>query len=287
MRLELGGELAEVRSREADEAENRGGLCAPGCRVTRRLELTTIAAPPPLYSGFRRQEAGSYTVCRLSTPVKMFKKGFVSELYGSSIRRTANSRAQILRVTKDQAEVLSPAFAADKDLRAVPAPSPPYRRNHPQKISARSDQSVNIPPTYSLETGLTHSSPERIALYSLDHEVLFFQHHDDALFPHLRLVHRFPQCFPTLQIDRGAIRFVLSGAQLMCPGLTSPGAKLPDAENNVAAGVVVVINAEGKSNACMVGLLKMDTEKIKLVGRGVGVETVHYLGDGLWRCDSD
>lgn len=100
-------------------------------------------------------------------------------------------------------------------------------------------------------------------------------------------MHRFPQCFPTLQIDRGAIRFVLSGAQLMCPGLTSPGARLPDAEHNVAAGVVVAINAEGKSNACMVGLLTMDTEKIKTVSRGVGVETVHYLGDGLWRCDSD
>lgn len=125
------GELVEVRSREADEAENRGGLCAPGWGVTRRLELTTIVAPPPLYPGFRRQEAGSYTVCRLPTSAKMFKKGFVSELCGSFIQRTANSQTQILRVTKDQAKVLSPAFAADKDLRAVPTPRPPYRRNHP------------------------------------------------------------------------------------------------------------------------------------------------------------
>lgn len=129
--------------------------------------------------------------------------------------------------------------------------------------------------------------PERISLYALDHEILFFQHHDDALFPHLRLVHRFPQCFATLQIDRGAIRFVLSGAQLMCPGLTSPGARLPGKEDAVAAGVVVAVNAEGKENACMVGLLKMDTEKIKSVNKGVGVETVHYLGDGLWRCEAD
>lgn len=73
----------------------------------------------------------------------------------------------------------------------------------------------------------------------------------------------------------------------MCPGLTSPGAKLPDVEGKVDAGVVVAINAEGKSNACMVGLLKMDTEKIKSVNKGVGVETVHYLGDGLWRLEVD
>ena len=31
---------------------------------------------------------------------------------------------------------------------------------------------------------------------------------------------------PQLQVDKGAIRFVLSGANIMCPGLTSPGAKM-------------------------------------------------------------
>lgn len=31
-----------------------------------------------------------------------------------------------------------------------------------------------------------------------------------------------------LQVDRGAIRFVLAGANIMCPGLTSPGGVLDD-----------------------------------------------------------
>jgi PUA domain protein len=31
---------------------------------------------------------------------------------------------------------------------------------------------------------------------------------------------------PHMQVDKGAIRFVLSGANIMCPGLTSPGAKM-------------------------------------------------------------
>ena len=30
------------------------------------------------------------------------------------------------------------------------------------------------------------------------------------------------------QVDRGAIKFVLSGANIMCPGLTSPGGALDD-----------------------------------------------------------
>lgn len=38
------------------------------------------------------------------------------------------------------------------------------------------------------------------------------------------------------QVDKGAIRFVLSGANIMCPGLTSPGAKMTEASK----GTVVV-----------------------------------------------
>lgn len=31
-----------------------------------------------------------------------------------------------------------------------------------------------------------------------------------------------------LQVDRGAIKFVLAGANIMCPGLTSPGGYLDE-----------------------------------------------------------
>jgi PUA domain protein len=41
---------------------------------------------------------------------------------------------------------------------------------------------------------------------------------------------------PHEQVDKGAIKFVLSGANIMCPGLTSKGAKLTDAPK----GTVVV-----------------------------------------------
>lgn len=38
------------------------------------------------------------------------------------------------------------------------------------------------------------------------------------------------------QVDKGAIRFVLSGANIMCPGLTSKGARMTPVEK----GTVVV-----------------------------------------------
>lgn len=119
----------------------------------------------------------------------------------------------------------------------------------------------------------------KIQLYSVDGEVVLFQHFDD-LVPHLKTVHKFPECFPSVQVDRGAIKFVLSGANVMCPGLTSAGAKLP--EENIEKDSIVTIYAEGKENALAVGKLTMSTHDIKEKNKGIGIELLHYLGDGLW-----
>lgn len=43
-----------------------------------------------------------------------------------------------------------------------------------------------------------------------------------------------------LQVDRGAIKFVLAGANIMCPGLTSPGGVL-DEEVEAESPVVNII----------------------------------------------
>jgi len=126
-----------------------------------------------------------------------------------------------------------------------------------------------------------------VSLYALENNPLFWQHMDDPIIPHLRVVHQFPQCFSRIGIDRGAIRFVLSGATLMAPGLTSKGGRLPDADEELKAGGVAVIEAEGKEEACLVGQLRMGTEEIKEMKKGVVMDTGHYLGDGLWNITID
>lgn len=39
-----------------------------------------------------------------------------------------------------------------------------------------------------------------------------------------------PFMMPHMQVDKGAIKFILSGANVMCPGLTSPGARMTKVE---------------------------------------------------------
>jgi malignant T-cell-amplified sequence len=89
-------------------------------------------------------------------------------------------------------------------------------------------------------------------------EQLFFRSRDGAWMPTLKLFHRFPFFLPMLQVDRGAIKFVLSGANIMCPGLTSPGAFM----NPVDKGVCVAIMAEGKENCLAIGLTALSTENM-------------------------
>ncbi|KAL1979250.1 hypothetical protein VTN96DRAFT_6402 [Rasamsonia emersonii] len=129
--------------------------------------------------------------------------------------------------------------------------------------------------------------PDRATLYTIDTNPLFFQPFDGPLIPHLRLLHAFPDALPRLRVDRGAIRFVLSGAALMAPGLTSPGGWLPDKEHALEAGQVVAVGAEGKEEICLVGPLKMGTEEMKEKKKGVVMDEGHYLGDGLWRLHLD
>ena len=85
-----------------------------------------------------------------------------------------------------------------------------------------------------------------------------------------------------VRVDRGAIRFLLAGAHMMCPGMTSKGGWLPAGDAAVSSEKPVAIFAEGKEHPVGLGLTKMGTEEIKKVNKGIGVETVHYLGDDLW-----
>ena len=73
----------------------------------------------------------------------------------------------------------------------------------------------------------------------------------------------------------------------MAPGLTSAGGKLPDRDGELKEGDVVVVEAEGKEEACLIGQLRMGTEEIKEKKKGVVMDSGHYLGDGLWKISID
>ena len=100
-----------------------------------------------------------------------------------------------------------------------------------------------------------------------------------GVIPTLRLLHRYPDMMPRMQCDKGAIKHILTGSDVMAPGLTSAGGKMEDLETDQ----LVAITAEGKEHAMGIGITLMDTDEIRSENKGKAIELLHFLGDGMWK----
>lgn len=118
---------------------------------------------------------------------------------------------------------------------------------------------------------------EHMEILTVNGELLFFRQRKGSFYPTLRLLHKYQFILPHQQVDKWAIKFVLSGANIMCPGLTSPGAKLYTA----AVDNIVAIIAEGKEHTLCVGVMKMAAADIEKINKGTSIEKIHYLNDRL------
>lgn len=128
-------------------------------------------------------------------------------------------------------------------------------------------------------------------------EPVFFQHRDGPILPTLKFVHKYPKLgFTHVKVDKGAIPFLLGGANVMCPGLTNVGGEMPPDDNNegddnndnnpaLQKGDGVIIYAEGKVLPIAVGFMLMSSIDIRKKNKGLGIEVCHFLGDGLWGTD--
>jgi len=120
-------------------------------------------------------------------------------------------------------------------------------------------------------------------------EPVFFQHRDGPILPTLKFVHKYPKLeFTKVTVDKGAIPYLLGGANVMCPGLTNPGGEMPpddEEEVGLEKGDGVVIYAEGKEFPLAVGCMTMSSKDIRIKNKGTGIEVCHFLGDGLWGTD--
>lgn len=106
-----------------------------------------------------------------------------------------------------------------------------------------------------------------------------------AVLPTLRTLHRLPGLLPHATVDSGAVKFVLSGADVMCPGLTSAKSGRTLARD-LAPGAYVAVTVAGHRHAIAVGAMAMGGADVFRVNRGPAVVSLHYLLDGLWRLGS-
>ncbi|MBR9677183.1 DUF1947 domain-containing protein [Candidatus Woesearchaeota archaeon] len=79
---------------------------------------------------------------------------------------------------------------------------------------------------------------------------------------------------PKVIVDMGAVKFVISGADIMRPGITS-------FETFNKNDFVVIVDANNQKPLA-VGTALDNSEELKNSSSGKAIKNIHYVGDTLW-----
>ncbi len=115
-----------------------------------------------------------------------------------------------------------------------------------------------------------------MSLILVDGEPLLFQI-DGLYFPTVKGVLDLGLMKNVVIVDSGAVRFVINGADIMCPGIV-------DADPDIIEGDPVIVIEEAHNKALAIGTAMMPGADMK-GNKGKAVRSIHYVGDKLWNLD--
>ncbi len=98
----------------------------------------------------------------------------------------------------------------------------------------------------------------------------------DAIVPTVRGLLAFPAQKRQVTVDMGAVPFVYNGADVMAPGIV-------EADSGIRPGDLVWVRDEKNRRPLAVGRALMDGPTMAREERGKAIETIHHVGDDLWR----
>jgi PUA domain protein len=99
---------------------------------------------------------------------------------------------------------------------------------------------------------------------------------EGGIVPTVRGLLAFPATKRWVTVDMGAVRFIYNGADVMAPGIV-------EADPAIRAGEIVWIRDEKNRRPLAVGRAIMDGPTMAREEKGKAVETIHHVGDDLWR----
>ena len=98
----------------------------------------------------------------------------------------------------------------------------------------------------------------------------------DTFAPTVRGLLAFPATKRAVTVDMGAVRFIYNGADVMAPGIT-------EADPAIRAGDIVWVRDEKNRQPLAVGRAIMDGPTMAREEKGKAIETLHHVGDEIWR----
>ena len=110
--------------------------------------------------------------------------------------------------------------------------------------------------------------------YKWNDLISFFVYEENIL-PTLKLVLKNNIGFSSIYVDKGAIPFVIKGADIMRPGI-----KLTDEFNENS---FILIRDETAKKPIAIGFSKLSSTDLMKETKGRLIKNIHYFGDELWK----
>ncbi|MGP8338000.1 MAG: PUA domain-containing protein [Methanosarcinaceae archaeon] len=110
----------------------------------------------------------------------------------------------------------------------------------------------------------------------IDGKLLLFSI-DGDYFPTVRGVLELELAKYVVIVDAGAVRFVINGADIMCPGIVT-------ADHDIMKGDLVIIKEETHGKPLAIGRALISGEDM-VADSGKAIKSLHYVGDKLWNID--
>ncbi len=99
---------------------------------------------------------------------------------------------------------------------------------------------------------------------------------DNFVFPHLnKIVQGLNLTLPMVVVDKGAIRFIVNGADVMRPGIV-------EIKGDPKQGQVVLVVEETKNSPLALGVILFEKDEIVRKNKGKVIRTLHHLRDDFW-----
>ena len=125
------------------------------------------------------------------------------------------------------------------------------------------------------ETPVDQAEAGELRLLLRDQEAIALILGDDIA-PTVRGLLAFPAQKRFVTVDMGAVPFVYNGADVMAPGIV-------EADPAIRPGDLVWVRDEKNRRPLAVGRAILDGPTMAREKRGKAVETLHHVGDDLWR----
>ncbi|KQC05208.1 MAG: RNA-binding protein [Methanoculleus sp. SDB] len=111
-------------------------------------------------------------------------------------------------------------------------------------------------------------------LYLIDRKPLLMEY-GGWVFPTLRGAIDRPFSERHIEVDMGAVAFMVKGADVMRPGIVA-------FSDDIIAGSPVVITEERHKKPLSIGIALYDSAALRGMDRGKAVQNLHYVGDDIW-----